>query len=101
MKQYDITDPQTVCKIGDTENDMKEGKNANCGFIVGVFLIPDARTFLKMYTARLCRITMASAPLSADLGTVQRVARLTAKAKRDGPALRGGVSSHHVCSVPP
>ncbi len=36
MKKHGITDPQTVCKIGDTENDMKEGKNANCGLVVGV-----------------------------------------------------------------
>ena len=49
MKQYDITDPQTVCKIGDTENDMKEGKNANCGFIVGV--LTGEGTKMELYNA--------------------------------------------------
>ena len=36
MKRHNIIDPSNVCKIGDTVNDMKEGKNANCGLVIGV-----------------------------------------------------------------
>ena len=36
IKKHNIKDPKSICKIGDTVNDMKEGKNANCGLVIGV-----------------------------------------------------------------
>ncbi len=36
MKQFDITDPSTVAKVGDSIIDIEEGKNANCGLVVGI-----------------------------------------------------------------
>jgi phosphonatase-like hydrolase len=36
MAAFGITDPLQVLKIGDTEVDVKEGRNADCGIVVGV-----------------------------------------------------------------
>lgn len=36
MERNNIINARYVCKIGDTVNDMMEGKNANCGLTVGV-----------------------------------------------------------------
>ena len=36
MRRYHIKNPKFVAKVGDTVNDMKEGKNANCGLVIGV-----------------------------------------------------------------
>ncbi|RZD41595.1 MAG: hypothetical protein CXT73_04660 [Methanobacteriota archaeon] len=36
MERYDIINSINVAKIGDTINDIKEGKNAHCGVTVGV-----------------------------------------------------------------
>ena len=36
MKRFDITDPHTVIKIGDSMNDILEGKNAQCYKSIGV-----------------------------------------------------------------
>lgn len=36
MRQCEITDPNDVVKIGDTEVDILEGRNAGCGMVVSV-----------------------------------------------------------------
>lgn len=36
MKYFNITDPAMVAKIGDSIIDIEEGKNANCGLILGI-----------------------------------------------------------------
>lgn len=36
MKRFNITDAATVAKVGDTEVDVLEGRNAGCGLVVGV-----------------------------------------------------------------
>lgn len=36
MKRFDISDPARVAKIGDTEVDIQEGRNAGCGLVVGI-----------------------------------------------------------------
>lgn len=36
MKQFEISDPSTVAKVGDSIIDIEEGKNANCGLVVGI-----------------------------------------------------------------
>lgn len=36
MKQLLIEDVKTVAKVGDTEVDIKEGRNAGCGLVVGI-----------------------------------------------------------------
>jgi len=36
MEKFNITDPQEVIKVGDTKNDILEGKNAGCLMSVGV-----------------------------------------------------------------
>jgi phosphonatase-like hydrolase len=36
MRQFGVTDPGQVVKIGDTEVDILEGRNAHCGLVVSV-----------------------------------------------------------------
>ena len=36
MEKHDIRDVERVAKIGDTKNDILEGKNSGCGLIIGV-----------------------------------------------------------------
>ena len=36
MKRFDITNPKEVIKVGDSKNDILEGKNAGCLMSVGV-----------------------------------------------------------------
>lgn len=36
MKQLQVTDPRQVAKVGDTEVDVEEGRNAGCGLVVSV-----------------------------------------------------------------
>ena len=36
MEKANISDVRNVAKIGDTIEDMKEGKNAGCGLVIGV-----------------------------------------------------------------
>ena len=45
MNKYNIKS-ENVAKIGDTINDMKEGKNANCGIVIGVLTGEGTRTEL-------------------------------------------------------
>ena len=36
MKDFNITNPKQVCKVGDSELDIEEGNNAKCGLVVSV-----------------------------------------------------------------
>ena len=36
MGQFGISDPAEVIKVGDTEVDIREGRNAGCGLVIGV-----------------------------------------------------------------
>ncbi|WP_158963241.1 phosphonatase-like hydrolase [Myroides fluvii] len=47
MKQFDIVDAQKVLKAGDSIIDIEEGKNANCGMVVGVLTGAQNRALLE------------------------------------------------------
>lgn len=49
MKDGGITDKNEVAKVGDTEVDMLEGKNAGCKFIIGVTTGSYTRAALETY----------------------------------------------------
>jgi phosphonatase-like hydrolase len=49
MQQLDIKDPAAVMKVGDTEVDVKEGRNAGCGMVVGVTTGSYTREELEKY----------------------------------------------------
>ena len=49
MKKLDIHDPEQVVKIGDTEVDIEEGRNAGCGIVIGVTTGAYSREQLKLY----------------------------------------------------
>ncbi|MBN8718247.1 MAG: HAD hydrolase-like protein [Sediminibacterium magnilacihabitans] len=49
MQQTGITDPARVVKVGDTEVDIQEGRNANCGLVVAVTTGAYAREALIPY----------------------------------------------------
>ncbi len=36
MRYFGITDPGLIVKVGDTESDMEEGRQAGCGLVIGV-----------------------------------------------------------------
>ena len=36
MAKAGVDDPRAVVKVGDTPNDIKEGRNASCGTVIGV-----------------------------------------------------------------
>lgn len=36
MEMFGITDTKQVAKVGDTVSDLEQGKNANCGLVIGV-----------------------------------------------------------------
>lgn len=49
MKRLNISDASQVIKIGDTEVDIKEGKNAGCGMVVAVTTGSYTREQLELY----------------------------------------------------
>jgi phosphoglycolate phosphatase-like HAD superfamily hydrolase len=49
MKQLQITDSKQVVKIGDTEVDVQEGRNAECGLVVSVTTGAYSRDQLEQY----------------------------------------------------
>lgn len=49
MEMFNITEPQNVLKAGDSVIDIEEGKNANCGWTVGV--LTGAQTREQLETA--------------------------------------------------
>ena len=50
MNRYNITDPKAVIKLGDSQNDILEGRNANCRMSIGV--LSGAETREKLQSAR-------------------------------------------------
>jgi len=49
MEQAGVADVSSVAKFGDTVNDVKEGRNAGCGLVVGV--LSGADTASQLYEA--------------------------------------------------
>jgi phosphonatase-like hydrolase len=49
MKHLQITDSKQVVKIGDTEVDVQEGRNAECGLVVSVTTGAYSRNQLEQY----------------------------------------------------
>jgi len=49
MQRLDISDPKEVVKIGDTEVDINEGKNAGCALVIGVTTGAFSRADLEPY----------------------------------------------------
>ena len=47
MEENLIMSPNNVAKIGDTQIDMLEGINANCGLVIGVLSGHEKRQFAK------------------------------------------------------
>ncbi|WP_036381671.1 phosphonatase-like hydrolase [Muricauda sp. MAR_2010_75] len=47
MELFNITDPEHVLKAGDSQIDIEEGKNANCGITVGVLTGAQTREQLE------------------------------------------------------
>lgn len=50
MKQLQVTDPGQVVKVGDTEVDVAEGRNAGCGLVVSVTTGAYTRNELEQYS---------------------------------------------------
>ena len=60
MKRFEITDPSSVVKVGDSTIDIEEGQNAGCGLSIGI--TTGAHTAVQLQTAvpspciSLCRL---------------------------------------------
>lgn len=50
MKQLQVADPRQVVKVGDTEVDVAEGRNAGCGLVVSVTTGAYTRNELEQYS---------------------------------------------------
>ena len=49
MKQAGVEDPRLVAKVGDTEVDINEGKNAGCRYVIGISTGSFTRSELEPY----------------------------------------------------
>jgi len=49
MQRFEISDPGRVVKVGDTQVDVQEGRNAGCGLVVSVTTGSSAREELEGY----------------------------------------------------
>lgn len=49
MRQFSISNPASVAKVGDTEVDVLEGRNAHCGLVIGVTTGAYTREQLESY----------------------------------------------------
>jgi phosphonatase-like hydrolase len=49
MQRFGIGDPKAVVKVGDTESDVEEGRQAGCGLVVGVTTGAYSRKQLEKY----------------------------------------------------
>jgi len=49
MNELQVTDPREVVKVGDTEVDVKEGRNAGCGLVIAVTTGAYTRVQLEQY----------------------------------------------------
>ena len=50
MQQFNITDPSEVIKVGDSDIDIEEGKNAGCGLNIGI--TTGAHTYQQLQAAQ-------------------------------------------------
>lgn len=65
MELFGVTDPQKVLKAGDSAIDIEEGKNANCGWTVGV--LTGAQNREQLETARPTLILESLSSLAGEL----------------------------------
>ncbi len=65
MEIFGVTDPQKVLKAGDSAIDIEEGKNANCGWTVGV--LTGAQNREQLETARPTLILESLSSLAEEL----------------------------------
>lgn len=65
MELFGVTDPQKVLKAGDSVIDIEEGKNANCGWTVGV--LTGAQNRKQLETARPTLILESLSSLAEEL----------------------------------
>lgn len=65
MELFGVTDPQKVLKAGDSAIDIEEGKNANCGWTVGV--LTGAQNREQLETARPSLILESLSSLAEEL----------------------------------
>ncbi|BDW92615.1 phosphatase [Flagellimonas marinaquae] len=65
MEIFGVTDPQKVLKAGDSAIDIEEGKNANCGWTVGV--LTGAQNREQLETARPSLILESLSSLAEEL----------------------------------
>jgi len=65
MELFGVTDPQKVLKAGDSAIDIEEGKNANCGWTVGV--LTGAQNREQLETARPTLILESLSSLAEEL----------------------------------
>ncbi len=49
MKRSEISDAKKVVKVGDTEVDVQEGRNADCGLVVGITTGAYSKELLEQY----------------------------------------------------
>ena len=68
MRRMEIQDPKRVAKVGDTPADLEEGKNAGCGFVIGVTRGTHSREQLEQYEHTHLIETVADLP--SQLGLV-------------------------------
>lgn len=62
MSRWEITDPATVVKVGDTPVDLQEGEAARCGWIIGVTEGSHTREQLEPYPHTHLIPTVATLP---------------------------------------
>lgn len=63
MKQLQVTDSRQVVKVGDTEVDVEEGRNADCGLVVSVTTGAYTRSQLEQYSPDTIIDSLAELPL--------------------------------------
>ncbi|AXY77285.1 HAD family hydrolase [Paraflavitalea soli] len=62
MQQLQVTDPTQVAKVGDTEVDVEEGRNAACGLVVSVTTGAYTRSELEQYNPDIIIDSLAEFP---------------------------------------
>lgn len=62
MRKLGVTDPQRIAKVGDTPADLLEGKNANCGLVIGVTGGSSTREQLEIFPHDYLIGTVAELP---------------------------------------
>lgn len=72
MKQLGVQDSKRVVKIGDTPEDLLEGRNAECGLVIGVTKGSHTREQLRKYPHDALIETVAELPSKLDLLTTDK-----------------------------